>query len=335
METEMNNLAIYVDCDNISPKIWKRKIKNMFNIMGKIIIKKSFGDFTRPKLSKWDKISRNDGFRIIHCTNIPKKNSTDICLITDLISDYHEKKYIDTFIIISSDSDYSYPIKKLKENNKNVIIVGHSHTPDKLKKSCTKFINIDNIKNSQKNYTSNSDNSSSSKEEHISMTKSDNSESISEDDKSNYEPKKKKSKNNFNKYNEKYTLLSIFSKKPRLTISQLKALIKKYKKKYKKKEWCNFDAYLKNKYKNYFRIKKTKNAVIIIYIGNITNILKEMFKNKNKYYLSKIKDILKKKINFNQRNYGYKTMSLFLNDIYPQLKIKILKDNLTKIVEYK
>ena len=57
-----------------------------------------------------------------------------------------------------------------------------------------------------------------------------------------------------------------------------------------------------------------------------------MFKNKNKYYLSKIKDILKKKINFNQHNYGYKTMSLFLNDIYPQLKIKILKDNLTKIV---
>ena len=60
-----------------------------------------------------------------------------------------------------------------------------------------------------------------------------------------------------------------------------------------------------------------------------------MFNVKNKYYLSYIKDILKKKINFNQHNYGYKTMSLFLNDIYPQLKIKILKDNITKIVEYK
>ena len=331
---EINKLAIYIDCDNISAKIWKYKIKNMFNIMGEIIIKKSYGDFTKPELNKWYKISINDGFRVIHSANIPRKNSTDICLITDLICDYHEKKHINTFIIISSDSDYSYPIQKLKENNKNIIIVGHSHTPDKLKKSCTKFINIDDIKYSQENYTSNSDTCSSSEEDN-SMTENYNSKLISEDDNLDYEHTETKLKNNFDNYNEKYRLLTIFSKKPRLSISQLKTLIKKYKKKYNKQEWCNFDTYLQNKYKGFFKIKKIKNAIIIIYIGNITNILNKMFKVKNKYHLSYIKDILKKKINFNQHNYGYKTMSLFLNDIYPDLKIKIMKDNSTKIVEYK
>lgn len=153
---KINKLAIYIDCDNISSKIWKCKIKKIVDIMGDIIIKKSYGDFTKLELKNWHKILVNDGFRVIHSANIPKKNSTDICLITDLIWDYHKKKHIDTFIIISSDSDYSYPIQKLKENNKNIIIFGHSKTPDKLKKSCTNFINIDNIK--KLNLTSNVNN---------------------------------------------------------------------------------------------------------------------------------------------------------------------------------
>lgn len=148
---KINKLAIYIDCDNISFKIWKCKIKKMIDIMDDIIIKKSYGDFTKLELKNWHNILVNDGYRVIHSSNIPKKNSTDICLITDLICDYYEKKYIDTFIIISSDSDYSFPIQKLKENNKNIIIIGHSKAPDKLKKSCTKFINIDNIKKLKKN----------------------------------------------------------------------------------------------------------------------------------------------------------------------------------------
>lgn len=295
MSIKFKNIAIYIDCDNISPEIWNCKIKKNIDIIGNIIIKKSYGDFTRPELSKWNKISINEGFRVIHCPNIPRKNSTDICLITDLICDYHEKKHIDTFIIISSDSDYSYPIQKLKENNKNIIIVGHSHTPDKLKKSCTKFINIDNIKKL---------------------------DSISKINKLNYKANNDKFKN---------ILLSIFFKKTIISKPEFMKLIVKCKNKINKHEWYYFDTYLKNNFKEFFRIKKIKNAVIIIYIGNITTILKKMFKIKNNYYLSYIKDTLKEKINFNQSNYGYKKMSIFLNDIYPDLYL----DNNTNIVEYK
>ena len=74
------------------------------------------------------------------------KNSTDIHLICDVLRDLYNNKIINTYIIVSSDSDFSH-IKRFRAAGKKVIGIGRNNTPKMLKNACDIFISNEVLKN--------------------------------------------------------------------------------------------------------------------------------------------------------------------------------------------
>ncbi len=123
-------LAVFVDFENLALGFKKGQSPQPFDIekvlkrlleKGKILVKKAYADwerFSRQKLEMHDA-----AFELI---DIPKrsktgKNSADIRLCVDAMDLCYEKSHIDTFVILSGDSDFSPLVSKLRENGKHVI----------------------------------------------------------------------------------------------------------------------------------------------------------------------------------------------------------------------
>lgn len=123
-------LAVFLDFENIVIGFEKGKARERFDIYrilerlvekGKIVVKKAYGDWHRFQDYKQE--LHNAAFEII---DIPKrsqsgKNSADIRLVVDAMDLCYNKEHIDTFAILSGDSDFSPLVSKLKENGKYVI----------------------------------------------------------------------------------------------------------------------------------------------------------------------------------------------------------------------
>ena len=109
------------------------------------------------------------------------KNSTDIYLICDLLKDLYTNSNIDTYVIVSSDSDYSHVTKMIKSEGKKIYGIGTKNTPERLKNACDIFICNENLVNYKKedNFYSQEDNSSLSL---MSLSENDENSEISFDD---------------------------------------------------------------------------------------------------------------------------------------------------------
>jgi len=143
-----HSLAVYIDFENLALGFKGRKTK--FEIekvltrlveKGKVIVKRAYADWTRfPEY----KAELHEA--AIELIEIPKrtrtgKNSADIRLCVDAIDLCYAKEHIDTFVIISGDSDFSPLVSKLKENGKRVIGLGmRESTSDLLTANCDEFI---------------------------------------------------------------------------------------------------------------------------------------------------------------------------------------------------
>jgi uncharacterized protein (TIGR00288 family) len=126
------NIALFCDLDNIVLGVRDSEIKT-FDIhlvlerlleKGKIIVKKAYADWER-----YSDLKRRFHEAGIELINIPQrrisgKNSADIKMVVDAMELSYSKSHLDTFAILSGDSDFSPLVSKLKENNKNVIGVG-------------------------------------------------------------------------------------------------------------------------------------------------------------------------------------------------------------------
>ena len=123
-------LAVFLDFENLVLGFQKGRGRDRFDVdkilerlveKGKIVVKKAYSDWTRYKEYKQE--LHNAAFEII---DIPKrsqsgKNSADIRLCVDAMDLCYSKDHIDTFAILSGDSDFSPLVSKLKENGKYVI----------------------------------------------------------------------------------------------------------------------------------------------------------------------------------------------------------------------
>lgn len=134
------NVALLIDGDNISADYAGRIIMKSLKF-GELIIKRVFGNAN--SVTNWTEAT---GFRIIHAGD--SKNAADILLSMHAVELACNRK-IDTFVIVSSDQDFSHIAHHLRERHFSVVGIGQEKAPDGFRNACTTFIEISNISQKQ------------------------------------------------------------------------------------------------------------------------------------------------------------------------------------------
>ena len=151
--------AVFVDFENLALGVEQDK-KGRFEIelvlkrlleRGRIVFKRAYCDWTRFKDFMHE--FHRHGFEMVDIpsSRVSGKNSADIRMVVDAIDLCYSKSHIDTFVLVTGDSDFSPLVSKLKENAKTVIGCGvRSSTSDLLANNCDEFIFYDDLIRVQK-----------------------------------------------------------------------------------------------------------------------------------------------------------------------------------------
>ncbi|MEO6594297.1 MAG: NYN domain-containing protein [Planctomycetota bacterium] len=148
------NMAVFCDFENVAlgvadakfAKFDIGKVLDRLLLKGSIVVKKAYCDWERYKSFKG--AMHEAAFELIEIPHVRMsgKNSADIRLVVDALDLCHTKAHVDTFVIISGDSDFSPLVSKLRENDKVVIGVGvKNSTSDLLIANCDEFIFYDDL----------------------------------------------------------------------------------------------------------------------------------------------------------------------------------------------
>ncbi|MCD4737323.1 MAG: NYN domain-containing protein [Bacteroidales bacterium] len=147
------NLAVLIDGDNI-PSAYVKEMMEEIAKYGNPTIKRIYGDWTKPGLSKWKSVLLENAITPIQQYGYTKgKNATDSAMIIDAIDILHSGK-VNGFCLVSSDSDFTRLATRLREAGMQVIGIGEKKTPDPFIVACDKFIYIEIIKNQSEGYES-------------------------------------------------------------------------------------------------------------------------------------------------------------------------------------
>src|SRR5437868_12426759 len=147
-------MAVFLDLENIAlgahdadfPAFDIRKVLERLLFKGQIVVKKAYCDFERYK--SFRRGLHEAAFELIEIPHVRQsgKNSADIRMVVDALDFCYNKGHVDTFVIISGDSDFSPLVSKLRENGKTVIGVGvKKSTSDLFIKNCDEFIYYDDL----------------------------------------------------------------------------------------------------------------------------------------------------------------------------------------------
>jgi uncharacterized protein (TIGR00288 family) len=153
-EIETNNMALFCDFENVALGVRDAdydqfnisKVLERLLLKGNIVVKKAYCDWARYKDFK--AAMHEASFELIEIPHLRQsgKNSADIRMVVDALDLCYTKGHVDTFVIISGDSDFSPLVSKLRENNKTVIGVGvKNSTSDLLIANCDEFILYDDL----------------------------------------------------------------------------------------------------------------------------------------------------------------------------------------------
>ncbi|MBA2410384.1 MAG: NYN domain-containing protein [Gammaproteobacteria bacterium] len=152
--TETRSLALFCDFENIALGVRDSnyaqfdisKVLERLLLKGNIVVKKAYCDWDRYKGFK--EAMHEASFELIEIPHVRQsgKNSADIRMVVDALDLCYTKAHVDTFVVISGDSDFSPLVSKLRENNKVVIGVGvKNSTSDLLIANCDEFIFYDDL----------------------------------------------------------------------------------------------------------------------------------------------------------------------------------------------
>jgi uncharacterized protein (TIGR00288 family) len=151
---DAGNLALFCDFENIAlgvrearyPELNVKLVIERLLLKGSIVVRKAYCDWDRYKDFKAG--MHLAGFELIEIPHVKQsgKNSADIHMVVDALDLCYTKPHVDTFVIMSGDSDFSPLVAKLRENNKSVIGVGvKNSTSNLLIESCDEFIYYDDL----------------------------------------------------------------------------------------------------------------------------------------------------------------------------------------------
>lgn len=140
-----SNIAVLIDGDNI-PSAQVKEMMEEIAKYGNPTIKRIYGDWTRPGLTKWKKLLLENAITPIQQYGYTTgKNATDSAMIIDAMDILYSGK-VDGFCLVSSDSDFTRLATRLREAGKQVIGIGEKKTPNPFIVACDKFIYIEILK---------------------------------------------------------------------------------------------------------------------------------------------------------------------------------------------
>lgn len=148
------SMALFCDFENIALGVRDakyaafdiKKVLERLLLKGNIVVKKAYCDWARYK--EFKAAMHEATFELIEIPHVRQsgKNSADIRMVVDALDLCYTKAHVDTFVIISGDSDFSALVSKLRENNKVVIGIGvKNSTSDLLISNCDEFIYYDDL----------------------------------------------------------------------------------------------------------------------------------------------------------------------------------------------
>jgi NYN domain-containing protein/OST-HTH/LOTUS domain-containing protein len=152
-------MAVFCDFENVALGVREAKydkfdigkVLERLLLKGSIVVKKAYCDWDRYKEFKAP--MHGASFELIEIPHVRQsgKNSADIRMVVDALDLCYTKAHVDTFVIVSGDSDFSPLVSKLRENDKTVIGVGvKKSTSDLLVAACDEFIYYDDLVREQK-----------------------------------------------------------------------------------------------------------------------------------------------------------------------------------------
>src|SRR5436305_944989 len=157
--TDTKSMAVFCDFENVALGVREAKydrfdiakVLERLLLKGSIVVKKAYCDWERYKDFKAP--MHHASFELIEIPHVRQsgKNSADIRMVVDALDLCYTKSHVDTFVIVSGDSDFSPLVSKLRENDKTVIGVGvKKSTSDLLVSACDEFIFYDDLVRDEK-----------------------------------------------------------------------------------------------------------------------------------------------------------------------------------------
>jgi len=148
------NMALFCDFENVALGVRDakyaafdiQKVLERLLLKGNIVVRKAYCDWERYK--EFKAAMHEAAFELIEIPHVRQsgKNSADIRMVVDALDLCYTKEHVQTFVIISGDSDFSPLVSKLRENNKTVVGVGvKNSTSDLLIANCDEFIFYDDL----------------------------------------------------------------------------------------------------------------------------------------------------------------------------------------------
>ena len=139
-------LAVLIDGDNI-PSAHVKEMMEEIAKYGNPTIKRIYGDWTKPHLTKWKNLLLENAITPIQqYAYTTGKNATDSAMIIDAMDILYSEK-VNGFCLVSSDSDFTRLATRLREAGMQVIGIGEKKTPNPFIVACDKFIYIEIIRN--------------------------------------------------------------------------------------------------------------------------------------------------------------------------------------------
>jgi len=154
VDSDAKIMAVFCDFENVAIGVRESKyaqfdiglVLERLLLKGNIVVKKAYCDWERYQDFK--STMHEASFELIEIPHVRQsgKNSADIRMVVDALDLCYTKEHVDTFVIVSGDSDFSPLVSKLRENNKTVIGVGvKNSTSDLLIANCDEFIYYDDL----------------------------------------------------------------------------------------------------------------------------------------------------------------------------------------------
>ncbi len=138
MKTEADTrVAVLVDCDNTTPEILEYALRVVAKF-GRVVLRRGYGNHT-TLANKWQEALVRLAFTpCLQYQYAAGKNTADIALALDALEAMFDHR-ADTFCLVTSDSDFAYLCRKLRERGATVCIVGEAKSPDALRNASDQF----------------------------------------------------------------------------------------------------------------------------------------------------------------------------------------------------
>ncbi len=143
-EANLKNIALLIDADNASP-VGIDPVLTVLAELGQVNIRRAYGNWAKPALSNWNKITHRFGLQPMQQFDLTKgKNATDMAMTIDAIDLLYDGK-VDGFGIMSSDSDFTPLVTRLRQDGLTVYGFGMNKAPEAFKTACTRFIDVERL----------------------------------------------------------------------------------------------------------------------------------------------------------------------------------------------